>query len=112
MITVSGGNITICANNTAHLSAQVDAHAAPFSVRRQASPPPLVWWLNTPAINTTTSYNIMHMPQGRGYVTRLTILVPAHTKGAFNGVPSLQDLILCGKTTSIGQWGSLGFWTC
>ncbi|KAF8495123.1 hypothetical protein F5888DRAFT_1635633 [Russula emetica] len=66
MTTVSGGNVTICANNAAHLSAQVDAHAAPFSVRRQASPPPLVWWLNTPAINSTTSYNIMHMPQGRG----------------------------------------------
>jgi len=36
----------------------------------------------------------MHIPQGRGYVTRLTILVPAHTEGAFNGVPSLQDLVL------------------
>lgn len=81
MITVSGGNITICTNNTAHLSAQVNAHAAPFNVRRQASPPPLIWWLNTPAINSTTSYNITQMPQGRGSVTRLTILVPAHTEG-------------------------------
>jgi hypothetical protein len=35
----------------------------------------------------------MHVPQGRGYVTRLSILVPARTEpeGAFNGVPSLQD---------------------
>jgi hypothetical protein len=103
MTTVSRGNVTIYANNTAHLSAQVNAHAAPFSVRRQASPPPLIWWLNAPAINTTTSYNIMHMPQGRGFGTRLTVLVPAHTEEAFNGVPPLQDLVFCGKTMSIGR---------
>ena len=80
-----------------------------FSVRRQASPPPLVWWLNTSAINPTTSYNIMHVPQGRGYVTRLSILVPARTEpeGAFNGVPSLQDrhLVLCGKRCRLARRG-------
>ena len=45
----------------------------------------------------------MHVPQGRGYVTHL---VPARTEGAFNSVPSLQNLlILCGKTVSIGTFG-------
>lgn len=29
----------------------------------------------------------MHVPQGRGYVTRLSMLAAARTEGAFNGVP-------------------------
>ncbi len=75
---------------------------------------PSIGWLNTPAINSTTSHNVMHMPQGRGCVTRLATLAPKRTEGAFNGLHPSAGSSLLFMWENDFDWlvEVLVFWAC